>query len=98
MAFLHNLSAFFIYFVSAMGLMAVFMAVYLHITPHAEIAQIRRGNMAATVSQPFEDMAAKAASIVESMAVNGKTADDATGGRKIIYMDAPLIDKNNLPK
>lgn len=43
-------------------------------------------------------MAAKAASIVESMAVNGKTADDATGGRKIIYMDAPLIDKNNLPK
>ena len=50
MAFLHNLSAFFIYFVSAMGLMAVFMAIYLHITPHAEIAQIRRGNMAATVA------------------------------------------------
>lgn len=60
--------------------------------------RIGTGNMAATVSQPFEDMAGKAASIVESMAVNGKTADEATGGRKIIYMDAPLIDKSNLPK
>ena len=50
MVFLHNLSNFFIYFASAMGLMAVYLAIYLRITPHAEIAQIRRGNMAATVA------------------------------------------------
>lgn len=59
--------------------------------------RIRSGQMSATVDQPFEAMAQKAIDLVNAIAVDGKTAEEATGGRKIFYMDAPLIDKTALP-
>lgn len=58
--------------------------------------RIAAGNMAATVAQPFENMASTAATIVENI-IKGMDPDEAAG-RKIIYADAPLIDKTNLPK
>lgn len=60
--------------------------------------RIGAGQMAATVAQPFEAMAGKAIELVNSLAVEGKTVEEATGGRKIFYMDAPLIDRSNLPE
>ena len=60
--------------------------------------RIGAGQMAATVAQPFEAMAGKAIELVNSLAVEGKTVEEATGGRKIFYMDAPLIDRTNLPE
>jgi len=58
--------------------------------------RIKNGNMTATVAQPFEDMAAKAVEIINKIVVLGMNPEEAAG-RKIIYMDAPLIDKSNLP-
>jgi ribose transport system substrate-binding protein len=60
--------------------------------------RIGAGQMAATVAQPFEAMAGKAIELVNSLAAEGKTVEEATGGRKIFYMDAPLIDRTNLPE
>lgn len=60
--------------------------------------RIGAGQMAATVAQPFEAMAGKAIELVNALAVEGKTVEEATGGRKIFYMDAPLIDRTNLPE
>ena len=59
--------------------------------------RIKAGTMAATVAQPFEEMSAKAIELVERIAVKGMTPGEATS-RKIIYTDAPLIDKSNLPQ
>lgn len=50
MVILNTLPSFLMYFFSALGLMAVFIAIYLQLTPHAEVAQIRQGNLAATVA------------------------------------------------
>lgn len=58
--------------------------------------RIRDGRMAATVSQPFEAMAQEAVDLVQKIALDGMTAEEATGGKKIIYMEAPLIDKSNV--
>lgn len=60
--------------------------------------RIGAGQMSATVAQPFEAMAEKAVELVNSIAVEEKTPDEATGGRKIFYMDAPLVDKASLSK
>lgn len=60
--------------------------------------RIAAGQMAATVAQPFEVMAGKAVELVSAIAEEGKTVEEATGGKKIFYLDAPLIDKTNLPK
>jgi|LSQX01.1.fsa_nt_gb ABC-type sugar transport system substrate-binding protein len=60
--------------------------------------RIGAGQMAATVAQPFEAMAGKAIELVNALAVDGKSVEEATGGRKIFYMDAPLIDRTNLPE
>ena len=60
--------------------------------------RIGAGQMSATVAQPFEAMAGKAIELVNSLAVEGKTVEEATGGRKIFYMDAPLIDRTSLPE
>lgn len=54
--------------------------------------RIAAGTFTATVAQPFEDMAVKAIDIVEKIVVEGKTPEQATGGHKIIYVDAPLLD------
>jgi ribose transport system substrate-binding protein len=59
--------------------------------------RINAGTIAATVAQPFEEMSRKAVELVEYMVVKGMKPEEATS-RKIIYMDAPLIDKANLPK
>jgi len=59
--------------------------------------RIRDGRMAATVAQPFEAMAQEAIDLVQKIVVDGMTAEEATGGKKIIYMEAPLIDKSNVP-
>lgn len=59
--------------------------------------RIRDGRMAATVSQPFEAMAGKAIDLVQKIAVDGVPVKEATGGKKVIYMDAPLVDKSNVP-
>lgn len=60
--------------------------------------RIGAGQMSATVAQPFEAMAGKAIELVNALAVEGKTVEEATGGRKIFYMDAPLIDRTSLPE
>ncbi len=60
--------------------------------------RIEAGQMSATVSQPFEAMAGKAVELVNAIAVEGKSIEEATGGRKIFYMDAPLVDKTSLPR
>jgi ABC-type sugar transport system substrate-binding protein len=60
--------------------------------------RIAAGAMTATVAQPFEDMAETAADIVEQLVVGKKSADEATGGKKIIYVETPLYDAANLPK
>lgn len=60
--------------------------------------RIADGSMTATVAQPFEVMADMAADLVEKIVVEGKSADEATGGRKIFYAETPLYDKSNLPK
>ncbi|PZC51746.1 hypothetical protein LH53_09010 [Mesotoga sp. TolDC] len=58
--------------------------------------RIASGNMTATVAQPFEGMASTAAEIIDKI-VQGMDPAEAAG-RKIIYADAPLIDKSNLPE
>ena len=60
--------------------------------------RIKEGQMSATVAQPFEAMAGKAVELVNAIVVEGKPVEEATGGRKIFYMDAPLIDKTSLPE
>lgn len=45
-----GLSAFFYHFASAIGLLFVFIAIYVRITPYKEIALIREGNTAAAIS------------------------------------------------
>jgi len=42
--------AFALYFVISLGLLALFLAVYLRVTPYREIALIREGNVAAALS------------------------------------------------
>jgi putative membrane protein len=44
------LPAFFAYFAVAVALLAVFLLVYVNVTPYDEIALIRRGNTAAAIS------------------------------------------------
>ncbi|GHV42348.1 sugar ABC transporter substrate-binding protein [Synergistales bacterium] len=60
--------------------------------------RIGAGTMTATVAQPFESMAATAVSLVERIVIEGKTAEEATLNKKLIYVDTPLYDANNLPK
>ncbi len=48
--FLTALPSFFAYFGVAIAMIAVFLLVYLNVTPYAEIALIRDGNVAAAVS------------------------------------------------
>ncbi len=47
---LAGLPAFLYYFATAIGLLAVFLAAYLYITPYPEITLIRQGNPAAAAS------------------------------------------------
>jgi ABC-type sugar transport system substrate-binding protein len=60
--------------------------------------RIAAGSMTATVAQPFEDMAETAIGLVEKLVVEKKSAEEATGGKKIIYVETPLYDAANLPK
>lgn len=59
--------------------------------------RIKEGTMTATVAQPFEAMSAKAVELVEKIVVQGMAPKEAAPN-KIIYTDAPLIDKSNLPQ
>jgi len=52
--------------------------------------------MTATVAQPFEEMARKAIELVEKIVVL-KVDTRQAAPQKIIYVDAPLIDKTNVP-
>ncbi len=47
---LMTLPAFLAYFAVAMGLLALFLLIYLNVTPYHEVALIRTGNAAAAVS------------------------------------------------
>ena len=47
---LAGLPAFFLYFALSLSLLAVFLAVYLAITPYRELTLIREGNAAAAIS------------------------------------------------
>jgi len=58
--------------------------------------RIRDGKMTATIAQPFEDMAAKAVDLIEKIVIK-KIPVSQAAPQKTIYMDAPLIDKSNLP-
>ena len=57
--------------------------------------RIKDGRMTATVAQPFEAMAAKAADLIDKIVVR-KMSQNAAAPQKIIYMDAPLIDANSI--
>ncbi len=59
--------------------------------------RIKNGKMTATVAQPLEEMAVRAVEIVDKIVVKGMDPNKAAGN-KIIYVDAPLIDNNNLPR
>lgn len=50
MAILHNLPNFLLYFATALGLFSLFISLYLHLTPYAELRLIRQGNLAAAVA------------------------------------------------
>ena len=50
MTSLATLPAFAAYFVTALALAALFLFVYVHVTPHSEFALIRAGNAAAALS------------------------------------------------
>lgn len=59
---------------------------------------IRRGSpFVATIAQPFEEYSEKALAIVEDIVVKGVEPNVATGGRNVIYLDAPLITQANVP-
>jgi ABC-type sugar transport system substrate-binding protein len=58
--------------------------------------RIKSGQMTATVAQPFEEMARKAIELVEKIVVL-KVDTRQAAPQKIIYVDAPLIDKTNVP-
>ncbi|HDN74188.1 MAG TPA: sugar ABC transporter substrate-binding protein [Archaeoglobus sp.] len=58
--------------------------------------RIKAGLMTATIAQPFEEMAEKAVELIEKIVVEKMPIEEAAP-RKIIYLDAPLIDKYNLP-
>jgi len=47
---INSLPAFASFFAAAVGLLAVFLALYIFITPYSELALIRAGNEAAAVS------------------------------------------------
>lgn len=59
--------------------------------------RIESGNMAATVAQPFEEMAKAAGNIIKEMVVEGKSKEEVAPN-ETMYIDAPLINKNNLPE
>ncbi|MFA6844979.1 MAG: sugar ABC transporter substrate-binding protein [Sphaerochaetaceae bacterium] len=56
--------------------------------------RIENGTMAATVAQPFEEMANTASEIIEKIA-SGVSPEDAAGSH-ILYVDAPLETKTTL--
>jgi ABC-type sugar transport system substrate-binding protein len=58
--------------------------------------RIKEGKMTATIAQPFEEMAKKAIELVEKIVIRRISPEKATGGRKVIYLDAPLVDKSNV--
>jgi putative membrane protein len=50
LVYLQGLSAFAIFFGMGVGFVLVFLAIYVHLTPHREIALIRGGNVAAALA------------------------------------------------
>lgn len=50
MSYLQGLPAFAGYFGVGLGFVALFLALYLHFTPHRELALIRAGNLAASTA------------------------------------------------
>lgn len=50
MAYLQGLSAFATYFGMGFGFVLLYVVLYLHLTPHRELALIREGNLAASVA------------------------------------------------
>lgn len=63
---------------------------------NATFDRIKEGKMTATIAQPFEDMAAKAVDLIDKIVVK-KIPVAVAAPQKIIYMDAPLVDKSSLP-
>ena len=59
--------------------------------------RIRAGSpIVATVAQPFEEMARIAVDLVDKIVVQGISPAEAAP-RKVIYVDAPLVDETNVP-
>jgi putative membrane protein len=50
MSYLQGLPAFAGYFAVGLGFVALFLVVYLHLTPHRELGLIREGNLAASTA------------------------------------------------
>lgn len=51
--------------------------------------------VAATIIQPFENSANIAVNLIEKIAVNGMTAEEAIGAVRVIYMPTPLVTSAN---
>lgn len=73
------LPAFFAYFGVAIALLAVFVLIYVNITPYAEIALIREGNSAAAVSLSGA-LLGFAMPVANAIAHTGSIADLAVWG------------------
>ncbi|MEM2507694.1 MAG: sugar ABC transporter substrate-binding protein, partial [Nitrososphaeria archaeon] len=57
--------------------------------------RIRAGVMTATAAQPFEDMAAVAIDLIKKIVID-KIEISTVAPRKIIYLDAPIVDQTNV--
>jgi len=57
--------------------------------------RIKEGIMTATVAQPFEEMASVAINLIKKIVVD-KMPVSVAAPRKIIYVDAPLVDIGNV--
>jgi ABC-type sugar transport system substrate-binding protein len=60
--------------------------------------RIGEGLMTATVAQPFEEISAVAADLVQKIVVEGKDPKEAASGRRTYYVPTVLRDATNLPK
>lgn len=59
--------------------------------------KIKAGLITATIAQPFEDMAATAIDLIQKIVVEKMPVEQAAP-RKIIYLDAPVVDRTNVDR
>jgi putative membrane protein len=97
--YLTALSSFFAYFGVAIALIAVFLLVYVNVTPYAEIALIREGNSAAAISLSgalFGFVMPVANAIAHSDTIAGLAVWGGVAG--VVQLLAYLVARYTFPK